>query len=246
MHRRSRHLNPRFAGASLVLDARHINQANNTALDVWPDKSGNGNNASKYSTAPTFKTGQQGGQPVVSFINQGGMTCTSGLGGSTSQITIIAALKSFSYNGNAGGGGGIISQGANNVFTQDFLVARTSTIFFFEFDSGTNGSGSLNAPGAGNQIQTILYNGAGATDAERLRFAFNGTSQTLTYNYTVPASINPSGGYHIAQYAAAATSAAWYLTGDMCSLFLIKEAINESLRKRLEQSQAFSFKLACA
>ncbi len=244
MHRRVRHLNPRFAGASLVLDARYINEANNTAIATWPDISGSGNNATQATSGkrPIFKTGLQGGQPVVTF-STGGMVCSSGLGGATSQFIVILALKSYNYNGTAGGGM-LISQGS--VFTTDFLLGRTSTLYFFEYDAGTNGGGNLTAPGAGNQIHTVVYNGGGAANADRLRFIYNGIQQTLTFDYTVPASLNPAGAYHIGQYAVSQNDTAWYYNGDMCSLLLIKQDISSSLRKRLEQSQALSFKIPCS
>lgn len=247
MRARHRHLNPRFAGASFVLDARRIDAANNAQISQWDDISGNANNVTQATTSkqPTFKTGQQGGQPIVAFAGAGGMVASSGLGGSTSAISIVVTLKSFQHNGTAGGGA-TLSQGGASAFTNDMLLARTSSKHFSQFNNGTDGSCEVNDPGSGAQIQAHLFDGSQTGNANRSKYFFNGVEQTLTYTATVPASINPSGAYHVGQYSTVPNDNSWYLLGDMCSLSLIKAAISGGLRKKLQHASAYSFKIACS
>ena len=173
------------------------------------------------------------------------MVASSGLGGSTSAISIVVTLKSFQYNGTAGGGAAL-SQGASNAFTNDMLLARTSSKHFSQFNSGTDGSCEVNDPGSGAQIQVHLFDGSQTGNANRCKYFFNGVEQTLTYTAAVPASINPSGAYHVSQYSTVPNDTSWYLLGDMCSLSLIKSAISASLRKRLQYCSAYSYKIACS
>lgn len=231
-----------------MLDARQINAANNAQISQWDDISGNANNVTQATTAqqPTFKTGQQGGQPVVSFTKLGGMASSSGLGGSTSAISVVVAMKSFPYN-NTPGGGAILSQSAANAFTNDMLLARSQTKHFAQFNSAQDASFEVNDPGNGQQIQVYLYDGSQTGNSNRYKYFFNGIEQTVTFTANVPASINPGGNsYNVGRYSAVATDTSWYLQGDMCSLALIKSAISASLRKRLQYCSAYSFKIACS
>jgi hypothetical protein len=69
MRARQRHFNARDLGANLVLDARYINQSNDTAISSWSDRSRFSNNATQSTPAnqPTFKTNILNGNSGVNF-----------------------------------------------------------------------------------------------------------------------------------------------------------------------------------
>jgi hypothetical protein len=232
------------AGAQMALDSRFLFGLNNN--DLVTNFFGRGGPYPTQSNAtykPTYKTEQQGGNPVVSF-NSDYMLESAGVAGTTSNWSMIACMKSYAWNGSSGGGT-IISCAATSAFTNDIMIARTQTIEFFEIDNSANGSGQLNILSAGQQIKSVIYDGTQASNAERLKYFFNGASQTLTYNYTVPTSINPSGGYGVGVYKGA-MSFEWWLLGDICLLTVFRTQINDSLRRRMEAAASLSFKMPCS
>jgi hypothetical protein len=81
MHRRARHLNPKAAGATLVLDARYIAGNDGDAIGTWSDRSGNANDATQGTAAdkPLLKTGANGlgGNSVLYFGSTDKLVLTS-------------------------------------------------------------------------------------------------------------------------------------------------------------------------
>jgi len=68
MRARQRHLNQKAAGATLVLDSRRISGlSDGDDVGQWDDVSGSGWNVTQSDSTkkPNYKTGIQGGQPVV-------------------------------------------------------------------------------------------------------------------------------------------------------------------------------------
>jgi hypothetical protein len=69
MHRRLRHLNPRFAGADSYYDTRYLTgYSNNDPVSVWSDVAGKGRDAIGTGTTsanPVYKTNVQAGQPCL-------------------------------------------------------------------------------------------------------------------------------------------------------------------------------------
>ncbi len=246
MRARQRHLNPASAAATIALDARFITGLNNNdAVTTWSTRTSNGRNATQSSASlkPTYLTAQQGGNPVVNF-NLDYMTESTGVGGSTANFSAIIAFKSFNYNGNAGGGGAALSCGTSS--TADLLLARTQSLHFAQFNNSADGSATVSDPGSGQQIQSYLYDGGGTGNSGRQKYFFNGAEQTLAYGYTVPATINPIGQYAIGAYSLNLTFAQWHLSGDMCSISIYPSSLSSSLRRRLENAAALSFKIACS
>jgi hypothetical protein len=154
-------------------------------------------------------------------------------------------MQTYQYNGTAGGGA-LLSCGATSAFTQDFLIARTSTVFFAQFDNGADGGGNVTAVSGAN-IHTNLYDGSQTGNAGRSRLFLSGVQQTLTFDsgHTVPSTINPSGGYAIGNYTATNDNN-WWLLGKMCSISIYKLAVSGPLRRRLESAAAYSFKMPCS
>lgn len=243
MRARQRHLNPRDAGANIALDARFITGlSNNDAVTTWPTRTNNSRDATQTTAArkPTYLTAQQGGNPVVDFNNDG-MTESTGVNGSTANLTTLVCLKSFAYNGTAGGGA-LVSCGTSS--TQDYLIGRTSSIYLDQANNGVDGSATSSVVN-GVQIQTHVYDGGETGNANRFKFFYTGTQKTMTFDYTVPATINPSGGYAIGNYSvAAAGDNNWWLVGGMCSISIYKLSLSNALRRRLESAAATSFKIA--
>jgi len=229
----------------MALDARFLYGLNNNdPVTDFFSRGGPYPVQTTVSLKPTYKTAQQGGNPVVSFNNDY-MLESAGVAGTTSNWSMIACMKSYAWNGNTSGGGSIISCAQGSAFTQDILIGRTQTLEFFEVDNGANGNGSLNVLSAGEQIKSVVYDGTQTGNTDRLKYFFNGSAQTLTYNYTVPASVNPSGGYGVGVYKGAMSSE-WWLVGDMCSLTVFRTQLSNSLRRRLEAAASLSFKMPCS
>jgi hypothetical protein len=95
MRARQRHLNPKAAGATLVLDARLITGlSDGTGVQTWSDASGGGNDATQTTSGfrPLYKTAVQGGQPGVLFDGTDDSMATA-YAPTSGDVTVFALFK---------------------------------------------------------------------------------------------------------------------------------------------------------
>ena len=95
MRARQRHLNPRAAGATLVLDARLITGlSDGTGVQTWSDVSGGGNDATQATSGlrPLYKTAVQGGQPGLLFDGTND-SMSSAYAPTSGDVTVFALFK---------------------------------------------------------------------------------------------------------------------------------------------------------
>jgi hypothetical protein len=98
MRARQRHINPKAAGANLVLDSRYITGlSDGTGVSTWSDISGNGYDATQATAAnqPLFKVNVQGGQPGLLFDGSNDSLATS-YGPQSGNVTAFAVWKATS------------------------------------------------------------------------------------------------------------------------------------------------------
>jgi len=98
MRARQRHLNPKAAGATLVLDARYIDGVSDgSGVSSWSDRSGNGYNATQATGAnqPLYKVNVQGGQPGLLFDGINDSLATT-YGPTSGDVTAFSVWKATS------------------------------------------------------------------------------------------------------------------------------------------------------
>lgn len=232
MRARQRHFNAGRAGAAIVLDARFIAQSDNTAVSQWDDRSGNGKNASQATAAnqPTFQIGELNGNPVVrfdganppnaDFLDVSSLTVNQ-------PITFVAVWKA---NG-----------GSNYLF--DANVSTNRVIAGMDLSSGA-GSGEL-AIFAGSVVEDTV-NSTGSYQI------FSGRHQSTTsavFKDGVSRATGNAGSNNMATFRIGERFSNFnnvsQLNGDIGYLTIISSS-SGSLRRRLEQSAAYSFKIACS
>ena len=157
---------------------------NNSPNDI----SGNGNNGVYQGGMGTVTDVSNGGSLAYDFDGTDDYISNSSLS--------LAGLTEFSYSGwlNASTSSGhraIFSHGDNFDYDDDIYILNNSSNFQAEVNNGSpvggNGSASLPALNTWHHI-AVVFDGSGATNADRLRYFLNGVEVTLTYNYTVPTS----------------------------------------------------------
>lgn len=243
-HRRQRHLNPRDAGAVLVLDSRFIaGLSDNDPISTWYDRSRLNNNATQSGTArPVYKTSIQGGQPVVRF---NGTDSSFNLGTSSalqpSTLLVIATIRRTSdwssanfgvlwckNNGAYNSNGWYFTVEAN---TANKLVLQMDGSSAFYNGSNPNSIFSLN----GGTIFTIRKS------TNQVQFLYNGTSISSQSDSSTITSTTQTKylGDNSPAYAGG------LFPGDMAQI-IISADLSISLRRRLEQFSALSFKIACS
>ena len=157
---------------------------NNSPNDI----SGNGNNGVYNGGMGTVTDVSNGGSLAYDFDGTDDYISNSSLS--------LAGLTEFSYSGwlNASTSSGhraIFSHGDNFDYDDDIYILNNSSNFQAEVNNGSpvggNGSASLPALNTWHHI-AVVFDGSGATNADRLRYFLNGVEVTLTYNYTVPTS----------------------------------------------------------
>lgn len=241
MRARHRHFNPANAGAVCALDARFLNLTNNTAVDSWTDRSANGNSPTESSTArPTFKTNEVGGQPAVVFDGAGNkLNFSSALW--TLSFSSVFAFKYTAEDliGNifgqwASGQNGRSSIGVNQTST-GFALSNRVNFFNSTQTSGAGWSGfCLEATTISPTIISFTQN-SGSENYKNYNKGTNIDSCTITAQYT---GVNSS----LGALSAAQTG---NFDGAICSVSLFQSVITEPIRKRLEHSAAYSFKISC-
>jgi hypothetical protein len=231
MRARHRHFNPAHAGASLVLDARYINQSDNTAVSTWADRSGNGSDATQATGAfqPTFQTAEQGGNGVVRFDGSNDFLVLPSLTLGANWAFFAAFKIADVVNSNRAIFGPSNSFGQHLELLQLGITSRPSIVRLNngERNSAANRWFSDNVFGITTMVMGANFSGF-----------LNGTAITLlfTNSATIAAAVYAIGRYYTNGFNSAP---------DFACLTIMTVTPNQSLRRRLEHASAFSFKISC-
>jgi hypothetical protein len=240
MRARHRHFNPASAGASVALDARYgFSLSNNADVDVWSDRSSNNNNATQSIVAnrPRYRTNIQGGQPAIEFYPATNISRLMGSNVNTSNV--FTAFCLYRMNSGSGSYARVISCTKNNSADYDF---STRVIPLIRNNGGNNNS-SWRASPISNIATATLGNWYHFTNT------FDGTNCVNRINETINATSASSGNFDINQYSLGLMPFSLEnngaLQGFISSVSIFNSFISNSLRKKIQFSNALSFKLAC-
>ena len=235
MRARNRHFNPRDAGASFALDGRYgFNQSDNSLVSTWNDRTNNNLNATEDNVTfrPTYRTSIQGGQPIVRFAlnNQ-----VSGLNIITNNVITTVCL--FNMSNLSQVYARVVTTSKNGV--NDFDSA-TRLIPILRNNGGTNLSSWRN--GALSNIST-----ASLDRWNHYCSTFNGTNCVNRLNESISQTSTSTGNFDINQYriglGIGGTDSSFI--GDIACVSIFNNDLNNSLRKRMQFANAFSFKTPC-
>jgi hypothetical protein len=218
----------------MALDSRFLGLNDNDAVTTFTSRTGS--NSPTQATASfkaTFKTAIQGGQPIVRFV-----------GGVATQD--YYELSSF-----------ILAQ---PFFATITYKATTATPALYLFDATSNSSRvsfGHDSTGA-DPGELFLY--AGGANAVTENFDSRGTWWVASGLYNGASSALYRAGNQVASgsigsnnFSTMRLGQTWTtiapqntaFDGDMASVTIYKNGTNQSIRKRLENAAAFSFKIAC-
>jgi len=240
MRARHRHFNPASAGASVALDARYgFLLSNNADVDVWGDRSSNNNNATQAIVAnrPRYRTDIQGGQPAIEFYPATNISRLMGNNVNTSNVLTVFCL--YRMNSGSGSYARVVSCAKNSSADYDLT---TRVIPLLRNNGGNNNSSWRSSP---------ISNISSATVGNWYHFSstFDGANCVNRINETTSATSASSGNFDINQYSLGlmpySLEIAGALQGFISSVSIFNSSISDSLRKKIQFSNALSFKLAC-
>jgi hypothetical protein len=242
MRARQRHFKPRSAGASLGFDARFISGlSNGAAVSTWSDLSANANNATQATGAnqPVYTTNVSGGQPGVKFDGTNDFLA-SGSYIALTELTCIIAVNMVSANTTSRA---IFYQGNYEAYTPNYNwigLAKggpSNTFFYGNYNNGAEGSvRTTTTIATGSHVVSGVVNEAGTN-----RMVFNGVQEATASSVTI--SMNTAARPTLGRVGPTAKD---YFDGYILSIVLLPTASAASLRKRLDHSAAYSFKIACS
>jgi hypothetical protein len=250
MRARHRHLNQRHAGAGIVLDARYIDQTNNSEVSAWIDRSGNGYNASQAIQArrPTFQFGEAGGNPIVRFDGGDDQLTIQNAAGYLRNVNyglLFAVIKDrlptsgpaahrtfkFTHGGSATAfrlGLNTRVGGANNFHAG---ARRLDADGFVSANSVNNGNYNILAAlgDYGNGRVSIIVNNI-TTNTTNLPAGAGNTSDTNSQTVIVGGTINSTADSSPSDYAL---------------LLAFNSRLSDALSMKIHRSAALTYKLPC-
>jgi hypothetical protein len=233
MSRRHRHFNPKDAGATAAFDARYgIAVANDAGVDTWTNRVGS-NNATQTNgpKQPTFKnTGGNNNSPALLFDGAADAL--------THSIAALGAPSLFMAVAQRTGGASFAPVAA-------FMPPNTSNYsIIYSNGYGTGANWGLVPTNSG---QSILN----AWRILSAKPASTATSNSSTTIWTDGANETTATGNRYAGDAGdrraigSSTGATDFFQGSISQVIAIPADVGNPLRKRLEHSAAYSFKIAC-
>lgn len=247
MRARQRHLNPSGFGAAFVLDARFgFNQADNTNVSQWTDRSPNAANATESTSAyqPKYRANIQGGAPAVQFDSasfskdrlSGVLTITNnvvtaiscvrlGLGaGTPAWARVVVMTKNGANDYDAGSRASLIGRNSTNnqlCANRNGAIASVSISLntWFHFTNTFDGTNVINRL---NESTSATAASSGNFDVNQYRVGFHYDSSDQGNN--------DIGGW----------------TGYIGHVSVYNEALSASVRKRVQFANALAFKVACS
>jgi hypothetical protein len=222
MNRRHRHFNPASAGATLALDARDASRsyADGAAVTTWTGKAG-----SATGTVPTMDVDGLNGLPAVSFPGTGAMShSVSGVAGPYAWIVALQITGSLSgYRG--------IAAATDTTAVGSMILSNALIDNVWGSYAGPGNPANANSTlASGDKVILSMIDEAAGGGA----FFRNGaTDGTWTGNSFGQSS-------HIGGDSGQETPM------KLGAVVLLLSSISAALRRRIEQSLAFSFRIACA
>jgi hypothetical protein len=225
----------------LVLDARYIAQADNTAVSTWTDRSGSGYDFAQATGAnqPTLQTGEVGGSPIVRFDGSSDYLARSDTGFPTGNYTFICLSK----QNNA-----LTTGGSKTVM--HYGKSSTGSALFFLYNEDANFPNdawgvSSYATGVGIANSTGSHIVASATrNSSDYAIWKNGASKT-TKNMTTNTSTHGASGAAVGSFNTALSFGS-KLAGDIGTIIYAGSEWSDSLRRKFESAVAYSWKIACS
>lgn len=236
-------------GAGLVLDSRYIDQADNTAVSTWSDRSGNGWDASQATPAsrPTYEANEIGGNGVVRFDGSNDFMTVSGAVGLLKNVGGATLFVVAQYNAVSDGlteGSFFFSRNGNSQSTRAFIGILGNAGFStggrrldtdgFQTTSSTYTSG-----------RTVLHTGLFDYANSDLFLFLDGSQTASNTNFQAAGNTSNTDSDAVRVGASATTGFDQYFQGDMGQAIAFPSALTASQRKRVEHSAARSFKLSC-
>lgn len=244
MRLRNRHFNARHAGASLVLDSRFIDQADNSEVSSWADRSTNAHTIQQTTQAnrPTFQTAEMNGNPVVRFDGSNDFLDGGDILdiGSNSMINMVTAKRT------TGSAAGLSQKSSARGLIGRWALARSGNAYLGIYNSQvTTFDASVAESSTSPRIYTHTIE---RSTASRLRF--DGKQEaSVTITGTDTASHNTSDPYYVGAYGNASGNgplSGLYFNGDIAQVVvLFTSSFSSSVLKRLEHAAAYSFKISC-
>lgn len=240
MRARHRHLNARDAGAEIVLDARFISGiSDGSALTTWADRSGNGNDALRTSAGGVlFQSGEVNGLPAVEFDSaNAGRVKIDNFTITQNQLTVLAiASKSGNVAGKQDDFSRIFSLSKNGAF--DFNTSNGCLLYFnntgpaIEAFSNSASIASVSYTYFQHELITFLLDGSS------LLLKVSGSEQSGSTSATALDADEVGLGAPVSSSIADS-----FLNGFIAYFTLVKSVLSNPLKKRLEQSASYSFKI---
>jgi hypothetical protein len=243
MGRRCRHFPWKAVGASTALDARRITGlSNGAAVATWADVSGNARDFANSISGerPTYESAGLNGQPTVLNANAKGLCRSTALptggSGEETQVTIFKLSSVASYQV-------ILSNGDTGLLCMSTLVGNGDSLTIYNVADESNGSvATTNAmvvtATGGPSGRTLRRNGVPETVSGASN-AIPTTRGVGTGDITIFNGQSYGAGIGCDKY----NSSLRGQIGIVASLPFIATA---PIRKRLEHSLAFSYKLPCS
>jgi hypothetical protein len=233
MRARQRHFNPKTAGADLVLDARFLTASNDDAIGTWTSRTGI-NDATQVTAAskPTYKVNMSGGQPALYFDGNDNMGFASSIISGTPDGFATFIYKVDNDPPAAEATTGPVLGGFGPTFFNNHWPWVDGVIYD---GFGSNSRKTLGNPTPSLASFRIISQHSAASD-----FVTNidGSQFYSTSTNTV--------GWSNTQKIGVNGSLSVNLLGHISLVIFAPLKPAASLRKRIEHSAAFSFKLACS
>ncbi len=233
MRARQRHFKYRSIGPRAAYDARYISGlSDGAAVSSWSDLSGNGFTATQGTTArqPSYKTAAIGGSPSVRFDGAGDNLAHSITNNSThtsfvvlNRLSAQTGDRGIASVGLAGSGNMVLlMRGAGT----DRWATYTTT---YAYDSTAI---SVSSP----CILTSNDNAGGGG-----AFFFGGNADGTWTGDSISQGLNHLGGYYTVSPAIDQTS-----NIDLGAFVMTSATLSNPLRKLVQNTLAYSFKIACS
>lgn len=246
MRARHRHFNAKDVGASVALDSRFgFNLADGDSVSTWINRIGS-NNATEATNRPIYKTQIQGGQPVIRYNGTSSKLSTPSFTTNSGLVSLVIVCR---RNWTTAKYSTPIAQGVTSTLGLDgisVVVTGGTAQDWLTKDIQVCGSGSasIKIPRTGgsygsisdgtSQILTSILSNA------KTNVLLNGT--TIKQRGTVGTIPSTTAAFQVGWNTAYGD----YFDGDIMNVTFVPLEFSESQRKRIEHSNAFSFKITCS